>query len=85
MIKVIKRDGRTKPFDKRFIQVAVSRAECDIREEDTDLGLRIAQLVEESLKNGNVDEIGIEDIQDLVLNFLNKEDKEGCKDYENCR
>ena len=85
MIKVIKRDGRTKVFDKRFIQVAVSRAECDVRQEDTDLGLRIAQLVEESLVKDNINEIGIEDIQDLVLNFLNKEDKEVAKAYKEFR
>ena len=85
MIKVIKRDGRTKAFDKRFIQVAVSRAECDVREEVSDLGLRIAQLVEESLIKDSIDEIGIEDIQDLVLKFLNKEDKDVAKVYKEFR
>lgn len=76
MIEVIKRDGRVKTFDSRFIDIAVSKAETEVKNTTSDLGIRIGDLVEDYLIDNNINEISIEDIQNLVIDFLNQEDKE---------
>lgn len=85
MIEVIKRDGRVKTFDSRFIDIAVSKAETEVKNTTSDLGIRIGDLVEDYLIDNNINEISIEDIQDLVINFLEQEDKEVADSYTNFR
>lgn len=88
MIQVTKRDGRIKEFNSKYIQIAVDKAVEEVECEDEDLGLRISQLVEDSLKDNEITEIGIEEIQDLVIEFLNQENKKvaiAYKDYRDKR
>ena len=85
MINVLKRDGREKQFDSRFIEIAVDRAKDEVNCEDEDLGFRIGQLVEETLIENGIQEINIEDIQDLVVEFLNQENKDVALAYKGFR
>ena len=85
MINVLKRDGREKQFDSRFIEIAVDRAKDEVNCEDEDLGFRIGQLVEETLIENDIQEINIEDIQDLVIGFLNQENKDVALAYKGFR
>ena len=85
MINVLKRDGREKQFDSRFIEIAVDRAKDEVNCEDEDLGFRIGQLVEETLIENDIQEINIEDIQDLVIEFLNQENKDVATAYKGFR
>ena len=80
MIKVYKRDGRTKNFDKRFIEIAVDKAKDEIGLDD-EIGTRVADLVEDYLIDNNIQEIQIEEIQDLVIEMLNQENKEVAEAY----
>lgn len=68
MSKVIKRDGRIVLFDKDKIVSAVTKAMSSIEEMDEALALSIAKDVDAQL-NGSF-EISVEDIQDIVENFL---------------
>ena len=84
-IKVIKRDGRVKDFDTRFIDVAISKAEEEVKDNVSDLGLRISELIKDYLIDNNISETSIEDIQDLVIEFLKQEDIEVAKAYKEYR
>lgn len=84
MIKVYKRDGRTKNFDKRFIEIAVDKAKDEIGLDD-EIGTRVADLVEDYLIDNNIQEIQIEEIQDLVIEMLNQENKKVAEAYKNYR
>ena len=84
MIKVYKRDGRTKNFDKRFIEIAVDKAKDEIGLDD-EIGTRVADLVEDYLIDNNIQEIQIEEIQDLVIEMLNQENKEVAEAYKSYR
>lgn len=70
MIKVIKRDGRTKNFDKHLIEKAVGYARKDIGCDDENLDLLIADEVVNELQNNNVEKVTVEEIQDLVVKWL---------------
>lgn len=85
MITIIKRDGREKQFNSKYIEIAVEKARDEVNCEDDGLGIRIGQLVEETLIENNIQEIGIEEIQDLVVEFLNQENKEVAVAYEDFR
>ena len=84
-IKVIKRDGRVKDFDTRYIDVAISKAEEEVKGNVSDLGLRISELIKDYLIDNNISETSIEDIQDLVIEFLKQEDIEVAKAYKDYR
>ena len=84
-IKVIKRDGRVKDFDTRFIDVAISKAEEEVKGSVSDLGVRISELIKDYLIDNNIFETSIEDIQDLVVEYLKQEDIEVAKGYKEYR
>lgn len=84
MVKVYKRDGRTKNFDKRFIEIAVDKAKDEVGLDD-EIGTRVADLVEDYLIDNNIQEIQIEEIQDLVIEMLNQENKEVAEAYKSYR
>ena len=84
-IKVIKRDGRVKDFDTRYIDVAISKAEEEVKGNVSDLGVRISELIKDYLIDNNIFETSIEDIQDLVIEYLKQEDIEVAKAYSDYR
>lgn len=84
-IKVIKRDGRVKDFDARYIDVAISKAEEEVKDNVSDLGVRISELIKDYLIDNNIFETSIEDIQDLVIEYLKQEDIEVAKAYKEYR
>ena len=85
MKTVIKRDGRRKEFNSKFIDIAISKAEEEVKGISSDLGVRIASLVEDYLDENSIEEISIEQIQDLVVEYLNQEDKDIAKAYNDYR
>lgn len=84
-IEVIKRDGRVKDFDTRYIDVAISKAEEEVKGNVSDLGVRISELIKDYLIDNNIFETSIEDIQDLVVEYLKQEDIEVAKAYKEYR
>lgn len=97
MIKVVKRDGRIKEFDKNRISNAVKQAAKDVRnienpqfliDLDNFTGI-IEDIIQEYSASEGCNKIGIEEIQDLVINELNEygwEDvSESYKEYRNKR
>ena len=81
-----KRDGRTKPFDKKRIEKAVESACYDYykSEHHPDLYLVMDNICEH-INKLNDDPIDVETIQDIVVAELNKVD-EGLADcYETYR
>ena len=85
MIKVIKRDGREKNFDKRFIEIAVDKAKEEVGINNDTLPIDIAQSIEEDLIEDNVAEIDIEEIQDMVVKALKEESPKVAEAYKNYR
>lgn len=85
MKTVIKRDGRRKEFDGRFIDIAISKAEEEVKGKSSDLGIRVASLVEDYLDENNIKEISIEYIQDLVIEFVKQEDLKVANAYKKYR
>ena len=85
MKTVIKRDGRRKEFNSKFIDIAISKAEEEVKGISSDLGVRIASLIEDYLDENSIEEISIEQIQDLVVEYLNQEDKDIAKAYNDYR
>ena len=84
-IKVIKRDGRIKDFDTRYIDVAISKAEEEVKGNVSDLGVRISELIKDYLIDNSITVTSIEDIQDLVVEYLKQEDCEVAKGYKEYR
>ena len=85
MKTVIKRDGRRKEFNSKFIDIAISKAEEEVKGISSDLGIRVASLIEDYLDENSIEEISIEQIQDLVVEYLNQEDKDIAKAYNDYR
>ena len=85
MKTVIKRDGRRKEFNSKFIDIAISKAEEEVKGISSDLGVRVASLIEDYLDENSIEEISIEQIQDLVVEYLNQEDKDIAKAYNDYR
>ena len=85
MKTVIKRDGRRKEFNSKFIDIAISKAEEEVKGISSDLGIRVASLIEDYLDENSIEEISIEQIQDLVVEYLNQEDKDVAKAYNDYR
>ena len=85
MKTVIKRDGRRKEFNSKFIDIAISKAEEEVKGISSDLGIRVASLIEDYLDENSIEEISIEQIQDLVVEYLNQEDKDVANAYNDYR
>jgi ribonucleoside-triphosphate reductase len=84
-VEVVKRDNRTKIFQRERIEKAVESAREDAGIIDETLGIDIANLVEQYLEDNNIDCISVEDIQDLVVEFLKQENVEVAKAYQEYR
>lgn len=74
-MKVIKRDGRTAPFDRDKIKDAIEGANSDVAEDGAQASAdEIAEVVEEVtralLREGDTKPASVEDIQDLVEQTL---------------
>ena len=70
MIKVIKRDGEIRDYNKSFIKDAVGKAREEIKCDDINLDILIADEVTKEIQDKNVDKINVEEIQDLVVKYL---------------
>ena len=70
MIKVIKRDGEIRDYNKSYIKDAVGKAREEIKCDDINLDILIADEVTKEIQDKNADEINVEEIQDLVVKYL---------------
>lgn len=68
-MKVIKRDGRTKSFEKEKIKLAVLKAFVDVDGEETPYAKDKAREISNYIENLDMD-LNVEDIQNLVENKL---------------
>jgi len=84
-LDIIKRDGREKKFSKERIQIAVDSAKEEANVLDDMLGVEVAELIEEHLIDNKTTCIGVEDIQDLVVEFLKQENEEVASAYQRYR
>jgi ribonucleoside-triphosphate reductase len=84
-VEVVKRDNRSKNYKRERIENAVDSARDDAGVEDETLGVRIADLIEDYLEEYEIKEISVEDIQDLVIEFLKQENEEVAKAYQEYR
>ena len=65
---IIKRDGRTVPYDIHKISHAISQAMQACGRQDEEESLRLAELVEDKLRaNFGEESPGVEAVQDLSL------------------
>lgn len=88
MIKVIKRDGEIRDYNKSFIKDAVGKAREEIKCDDINLDILIADEVTKEIQDKNVDKINVEEIQDLVVKYLkiyNKRIEKAYSDYREKR
>ena len=69
MLNVIKRDGRTVPFDKNKIKIAVLKSFLDIDGEETAYAKEKAREIANYIESLNKD-FNVEEIQDIVVNKL---------------
>ena len=74
---VIKRNGEKVPFDKQKIISAINGAliEVDTFLKDDELAINIAETIHRDLYSNNLEEIGVEDIQDWVEDLLMESDR----------
>lgn len=87
-LKVIKRDGREKDFDKDYIAKAILKAVTEVYSAngDKELPFTIANNIElDLMKDGKVKSITIEEIQDLVVKQLQKYDSLVASAYQSYR
>ena len=86
-IKIIKRDGREKSFNSTRIRYAIDSASLEVgkyNENDT-LGVDIAEYIEDYLEDNHIECIGVEEVQDLVIERLKVEDIEVANAYQKYR
>src|SRR5574344_1870389 len=86
-IKITKRDGRLKDFNTSRIRFVIDSASLEVgkyNENDT-LGVDIAEYIEDYLVDNHIECIGVEEVQDLVIERLEIEDKEVAKAYKKYR
>lgn len=69
-MKISKRDGRVVEFDGRKIYSAVMKAFIDVDGEETSYSTGKAKEISEHIESLGVDNLGVEDIQDIVENKL---------------
>ena len=85
---VIKRDGRTKEYDQTYIEKAVKKAFLEVYHDEQKFNEKIGHLIVDI--NSRVmareeEKINIEDIQDYVVEALDKVDEKVSKAYEEYR
>lgn len=85
MINVIKRDGTSKIFNKRFIISAIDKAREEIDGENENIATNIANNIEDELLDKNITTINVETIQDMVVSQLEKEDNDIATAYKDYR
>ena len=87
MIKVVKRDNRIKEFSMERIKEAIHKSYLDVSDEETFqeeyMFLHSAILVD--IERANKEEFNIEEIQDIVIQKLNKFNKTVAKSYKDYR
>ena len=69
-MKISKRDGRVVEFDGKKIDNAVMKAFIDVDGEETSYSTGKAKEISEHIESLGVDNLGVEDIQDIVENKL---------------
>ena len=69
-MKISKRDGRVVEFDGKKIYNAVMKAFIDVDGEETSYSTGKAKEISEHIESLGVDNLGVEDIQDIVENKL---------------
>ena len=69
-MKISKRDGRVVEFDGKKIYNAVMKAFIDVDGEETSYSTGKAKEISEYIESLGVDNLGVEDIQDIVENKL---------------
>jgi ribonucleoside-triphosphate reductase len=84
MLYITKRDGRKEPFNKRKIERAMEKAYLQVDGEVDDYAEEkihnIANFIEHKVEGG--ENLGVEDIQDLVENgLMNTKDKDVARAY----
>ena len=84
MMYITKRDGRKEPFNKRKIERAMEKAYLQVEGEIDDYAEEkihnIANFIEHKVEGG--EDLGVEDIQDLVENgLMNTKDKDVARAY----
>jgi ribonucleoside-triphosphate reductase (formate) len=84
-IKIIKRDGREKDYDRRKIEVAVEYAKEEVGVVNELLSMEVASLVTEYLEDNEITCIDIEDVQDIVIEILKQENIEVATAYQRYR
>ena len=86
MIFVTKRNGKRKPYDKRFIQIAIGKAEKELYGKESDLSITVADEVTNYILTHNIKVISVEQIEDRLLKILKKKNKtDVAKAYEEYR
>lgn len=88
MIKVIKRDGRTKDYDLNRIKEAIYKAEKEIYNGtylNLDYNPSLFNSIDVKIYNLNKEKISIEKIQDIIIQELKLYDKTVAKAYKNYR
>ena len=86
MIFVTKRNGKRKPYDKRFIQIAIGKAEKELYGKESDLSITVADEVTNYIVTHNIKVISVKQIEDKLLEILKKKNKtDVAKAYEKYR
>ena len=71
-MKVVKRDGKIVDFSSDKIKIAISKSAAKVNEmSDSDIN-RIVEIVVNKCERLNLDQIGVEQIQDIVEDTLLK-------------
>ena len=84
---VVKRDKREKSFQRSHIESAIYSAICEVKEYDKNicLDIEVADLVEEYLEDNKIECIGVEEIQDVIVDILKVQDNEVAIAYQKYR
>ena len=88
MIKVIKRDGRLKEMDFSRIERAIDNAFIEVYSEGQDYTDKINQVlmnISDTILSLNENAVGVEEIQDIIVDELAVIDKDVAKAYQNYR
>lgn len=84
-MKIIKRDLREKEFDRNRIENAIEMAQKDVDKNDETLAIRIADMIEDYIEENQLESMTVEEIQDLVIEYLKQEDIEIALAYQEYR
>lgn len=84
-MKIIKRDLREKEFDRSRIENAIEMAQKDVNKNDETLAIRIADMIEDYISENQLESMTVEEIQDLVIEYLKQEDIDIAQAYKDYR